>query len=99
MLGTPMEERRFSEMDLCPSPALVRAPDGGVGMFPDPSVSGSGAWIVTKDLFFFLFNRVREFARECAALPLLERIPPGEGRDAMCDMEAEVCSSEVDGSK
>ena len=44
---------------------------------------------------------MREFAREGAKLvvPLFERMPPGEGRDAMCDIEAEVCSSEVDGSK
>ena len=63
-----------------------------------------GACIVTKDLFFFLafwLRRVRELARECArlAVPLaLERMPPGDGREAMCDMLAEVCSSEVEGS-
>jgi hypothetical protein len=59
--------------------------------------------MVTKDLFFFLFNRVREFAldwtREFAALPLLDRMPPGEGSDAICDIEAAVCNSEVEGSK
>jgi hypothetical protein len=86
-------------MDLCPRPSEVRAPDGGA----PPSVSGSGAWIPARDLFFFLLiwlRRVREFVRDCARLrvPLRERMPPGEGREAMCEIEAEVCSSEVVGS-
>jgi hypothetical protein len=67
----------------------------------DPSVSGIGAWMVTKDLFFFLLSLVRELARDWARLrvPLRDKMPPGDGSDAICDIEAEVWSSEVEGSK
>ncbi len=89
-----------SDVDLCGGPLLELAPPG-----PLLSSAPDGAWIVTNDLFFFLF---REFARLGRRLPallllplrasLLPSIPPGLGKPAIWLMLALVCRLEVWGS-
>lgn len=71
---------------LWPNPSPVNAPAAG----------SAGARIDTVD-FTLRLSLGLLLARECATEWL--RIPPGDGREAIWLMEAEVWSSEVAGSK
>jgi hypothetical protein len=78
---------------VCPKPWDDTAPEGGNDAF---KASLSGMLMLTW-LFTFLFKRVREAFLERAGE--LVRMPPGEGRPEIWDMDVDVCSSDVDGSK
>ena len=73
---------------LCPYPRLVRAP---LGVAEPAFGSATDTWLRT-----LRFRRVRELARERAGE--FASILPGEGSVAMWDIDAEVWSSEVEGS-